>query len=104
MRQRRWMELLNDYDFALQYHPGKDNVVADALSRKSIASLASLVETSLHLKNDMQQLEPKLITGRLAALSVRPILLEQIKDGQYIDEYLLGKMFEAQNGREGDFK
>ncbi|XP_072093104.1 transposon Tf2-1 polyprotein isoform X4 [Arachis hypogaea] len=36
MRQRRWMELLKDYDFELNYHPGKANVVADALSRKSL--------------------------------------------------------------------
>ena len=35
MRQRRWMEYLEDYDFTLHYHPGKANVVADALSRKS---------------------------------------------------------------------
>ena len=34
MRQRRWMELIKDYDFTPQYHPGKANVVADALSRK----------------------------------------------------------------------
>nr|GEZ97618.1 hypothetical protein [Tanacetum cinerariifolium] len=35
MRQRRWLELLKDYDTNIQYHPGKDNVVAYALSRKS---------------------------------------------------------------------
>ena len=34
MRQRRWLELIKDYDLSLQYHPGKANVVADALSRK----------------------------------------------------------------------
>ena len=34
MRQRRWMEFLEDYDFTLHYHPGKANVVADALSWK----------------------------------------------------------------------
>nr|GFC31193.1 putative reverse transcriptase domain-containing protein [Tanacetum cinerariifolium] len=34
MRQRRWLELLSDYDCKIRYHPGKANVVVDALSRK----------------------------------------------------------------------
>ncbi|GJX65159.1 hypothetical protein Tco_0299502 [Tanacetum coccineum] len=34
MRQRRWLELLSDYDCEIRYHPGKENAVADALSRK----------------------------------------------------------------------
>nr|GEY69616.1 putative reverse transcriptase domain-containing protein [Tanacetum cinerariifolium] len=34
MRQRRWLELLSDYDYEIRYHPGKANVVADVLSRK----------------------------------------------------------------------
>ena len=42
MRQSRWMEFLEDYDFTLHYHPGKANVVADALSRKSRGALASI--------------------------------------------------------------
>ena len=42
MRQRRWMEFLEDYDFTLHYHLGKENVVADALSRKSQGVLASI--------------------------------------------------------------
>ena len=42
LRQRRWMELLEDYDFELLYHPGKANVVAYALSRKS-SQLAILI-------------------------------------------------------------
>ncbi|WVZ84301.1 hypothetical protein U9M48_031349 [Paspalum notatum var. saurae] len=40
MRQRRWLELIKDYDMKIHYHLGKANVVADALSRKSYANMA----------------------------------------------------------------
>ena len=43
MRQRRWMELLKDYDFSLQYHPSKANVVADDLSRRPQRLLTTLL-------------------------------------------------------------
>ena len=43
MRQRGWMEDMEDYDFTLNYHPGKGIVVADALSQKSRGVLASVV-------------------------------------------------------------
>ena len=42
LRQRRWMQLLKDYDCSILYHPGKANVVADALNRKSAGSLAHI--------------------------------------------------------------
>ena len=42
IRQRRWIEYLEDYDFNLHYHPGKANVVVDALSQKSRGVLASV--------------------------------------------------------------
>ena len=42
MRQCKWMKYLKDYNFTLHYHPGKANLVADALSRKSQRVLASI--------------------------------------------------------------
>ena len=50
MRQRRWIELLNDYDCEIRYHPGKANVVADALSRKKHVMLHSV-----QIQNNIQE-------------------------------------------------
>ena len=36
LRQRKWMELIKDYDYVIDYHPGKANVATNALSRKSV--------------------------------------------------------------------
>ena len=48
MRQCKWVEYMKDYDFELAYHPGKANMVVDALSKKSyIASLLASQEWSL---------------------------------------------------------
>ncbi|KAL0283069.1 UNVERIFIED_CONTAM: Retrovirus-related Pol polyprotein from transposon [Sesamum radiatum] len=43
LRQRRWIELLKDYDCTIDYHPGKANIVADALSRKTVDQLAGMI-------------------------------------------------------------
>ena len=43
MRLRRWLEIIMDYDLEILYHPGKANVVADALSQKSNYEVATLL-------------------------------------------------------------
>ena len=55
MRQRRWMEYLEDYDFTLYYHLGKVNVVADALSRKPRGVLASIASREWQMLETMGQ-------------------------------------------------
>ena len=42
MRQRRWVELIKDYDCTIEYHPGRANMVADALSQKNKITLEEL--------------------------------------------------------------
>ena len=49
MRQCRWMEYQDDYDFTLHYHPGKANVVVDALNWKSRGVLANIASRELQM-------------------------------------------------------
>ncbi|KAL0342687.1 UNVERIFIED_CONTAM: Retrovirus-related Pol polyprotein from transposon [Sesamum calycinum] len=60
LRQKRWIELLKDYDCTIDYHPGKENVVADALSRKSSGTLASLGSHNPALLLEMRSMNMKL--------------------------------------------
>ncbi|KAL0554251.1 hypothetical protein IC582_008168 [Cucumis melo] len=54
LRQRRWLELIKDYDCTIEYHPGKANVVADALSRKSRLPKSALCGIRVALLNELR--------------------------------------------------
>ena len=56
LRQRRWLELIKDYDYTIEYHPGKANVVADALSRRPESSLSHMRSSYLPLLVDLRAL------------------------------------------------
>ncbi|XP_060177986.1 uncharacterized protein LOC132607922 [Lycium barbarum] len=56
LRQRRWLELLKDYNAEILYHSGKANVVADALSRKSIGSLLYMPVVKLEMTRELYRL------------------------------------------------
>jgi hypothetical protein len=55
MRQMRWLEFLKDYDFELSYHPGKGNVVADALSRETLR-MSALIARGIKLTEEFRDL------------------------------------------------
>ena len=56
MRQRRWLELVKDYDLEIHYHPGKANVVADALSGRSYVNMAVAFQMPPELCEEFEQL------------------------------------------------
>ncbi|GKG42681.1 hypothetical protein Tco_0476979 [Tanacetum coccineum] len=76
MRQRRWLELLADYDYEIRYHPGKANVVANALSQKERIKpllVRSLVMT-IHLN-----LPSKILKAQPEALKKENIKAENLR-------------------------
>jgi len=93
LRQRRWLELLKDYDLQIQYHPGKANVVADALSRKMQHSSKTVVITQLNLLKELEDFRIQLVphgktNAQLSALAIQSSLVEEIRPNQESDPEL----------------
>ena len=79
MRQRRWLELIKDYDLEVHYHPGKANVVADALSCKSYCNCLTVRTMGLTLCQEMEKLNVEVIQqGSLTNIIVEANIRDQI--------------------------
>ncbi|KAL0549679.1 hypothetical protein IC582_014166 [Cucumis melo] len=106
MRQRRWLELVKDYDCEILYHPGKANVVADALSRK-VSHSAALITRQAPLHRDLERAEIAVsvgaVTMQLAQLTVQPTLRQRIIDAQSNDPNLVEKRGLAEAGQTAEF-
>ena len=101
MRQRKWMEFLEDYDFTLQYHPGKANVVVDALSRKSRGALVSIASREWWMLETMGQLGLQYneqTQGTLGSLVVTPSLLSRVIESQWQDVEIMSIRDRVQSG------
>ncbi|CAM8999441.1 unnamed protein product [Rhodiola kirilowii] len=103
------MELLKDYDCTISYHPGKANVVADALSRKSMGSLAHIPDTKRKLVRDLSQLQDSGVSlrvsekGLIAHLRVVPTLASRIGATQGSEPELRRLFREVREGEHADF-
>jgi len=83
LRQRRWLELIKDYNLDLQYHPGKANVVADALSHKAHCNALRLQSHQPELAKELKHLNLQIVRqGTMNMLKVQPTLEEQIGQAQ----------------------
>jgi hypothetical protein len=87
MTQRRWLELIKDYDLEIHYHPGKANVVADALSRKASCHCLTVKISNTTLCQEMEKLILGMIQhGILTQLKLESVLLQKIIDAQRNDK------------------
>jgi hypothetical protein len=87
MRQRRWLELIKDYELEIHYHPGKANVVADALSRKASCHSFTVRTLDTTLCQEMEKLNLGMIQhGTLNQLKLESVLLQRIIDTQRSDK------------------
>ncbi|KAF5785586.1 putative nucleotidyltransferase, Ribonuclease H [Helianthus annuus] len=107
MRQRRWLELLKDYDANIQYHPGKANVVADALSRKNSGTISSL-QLQTHILTDLEKLGIGIhlgdADGYLARFQIEPDLISRIKSAQQDDGELWAIIQNLEVGKQSEFR
>ncbi|KAG8491422.1 hypothetical protein CXB51_014647 [Gossypium anomalum] len=94
LRQRRWLELLKDYELVIDYHLGKANVVTDALSQKSLFALCTM-NAHLVLSDD---------GSVLVELKARPLFLQQIIEAQKIDNEISAKRAQYDIETDSEFR
>ena len=106
--QRRCLELIKDYDCTIEYHTGKANVVADALSRRPESSLSHMRLGYLPLLVDLRALgvilEAEDSRALLATFHVRPLLVDQIQAGQLQDPQMIKLKEEIEKGKKVEFQ
>jgi hypothetical protein len=87
MRQQRWLELIKDYELEIHYHPGKANVVADALSRKSQVNMLATHSMSFELAKEFDRLSLRFVNNTQGvAIELEPTLEQDIRKGQKDDD------------------
>ena len=96
LRQQRWLKLLKDYDINVHYHPGKANIVADALSKMSMGSTTDVEDEKKNLAKDVQRLARlgvRLVDSTSWGVSVHPSsessLVVNVIQGKHLDPVLM---------------
>ena len=105
LMQRRWLELIKDYDMKLHYHPGKANVVADALSRKSYANTLVIGGLPRELAEDFRELRLEIVPrGFVTTMEVHSTLLGKIREAQKDDKEIVEIKEKMSEGKAKGFR
>jgi hypothetical protein len=88
LRQRRWLELIKDYDLGINYHPGKANVVAHALSHKKYCNVTFAQRMPPELRREIEYLNLGMVNETKVVMEVEPTLEAEIQEGQLEDAKL----------------
>jgi hypothetical protein len=105
MRQQIWLELIKDYELEIHYHPGKVNVVADALSRKSQVNMMVAHPMPYELAKEFDKLSLGFLNSmRAVTVELEPTLEREIKEAQKNDEQISEIRQLILEGRGKDFQ
>ena len=108
MRQRRWMELLKDYDCEILYHPRKPSKVEDVLSWKLTMVVASMMVKKWNLlreiPNSKFRLDVNNLASVMATLSIQPKIIQRIKALQQSDPEIAKIRGKTLEGKKPDFQ
>jgi hypothetical protein len=105
MRQRRWLELIKDYELEIHYHPGKANVVAYALSRKSQVNMLAAHPMSYELAKEFEILSLGFLNNTQGVtIELEPTLEQDIRKGQKDDEKINEIWQLIIDGKDKDFR
>ena len=100
--------MIKDYDCTIEYHLGKANVIADALSRRPQSSLSHMRSGYLPLLMDLRALgvimEAENSGALLATFHVRPLIVDQIQAGQLQDPQMIKLKEEIEKGKKAEFQ
>jgi ribonuclease HI len=88
LRQHRWIELIKDYDIGINYHPGKANVIADALSHKKYCNATVARRMKPELRQEIRYLNLAMVNEATIVVDVEPTLEAEIRKAQLEDEKL----------------